>query len=357
MSDEITVEASSVGRGVWFDGPSRKSWSPASSLSYGLAYAAEHSFAVHPSDAWPNPADEDRKHICPPIRRKRKKQQGKPALAAGGATSRSETERRSSSVADNSKIEWTDATWSVTRGCTKVSPGCKHCYAETFAERFRGVPGHSYEHGFDFRLVPEALGIPLKWKRPRRIFVDSMSDLFHESVPNDYLADVFEVMAQCPLHTFQCLTKRPERAREWFGWIEEHALIGVPSAGIWPLPNVWLGTSVERDDYLDRIQTLRWTPAAVRFLSLEPLLGPLHDINLRGISWVIVGGESGPGARPMSLSWVRDIIDQCRRAGVACFVKQLGAVWAKDHGVNRKGGDMAVWPEDLRVRQMPGGVS
>jgi protein gp37 len=281
-------------------------------------------------------------------------------------------------VSDRSAIEWTDATWNPVRGCTKVSPGCKHCYAERFAERFRRVPGHPFEQGFDLRLVPEMLDAPLRWRRPRRIFVNSMSDLFHSGVPSEYIAAVFGVMAAAPQHTFQCLTKRTDRMRAWFCWdqyfgalrsdtlrhnryhAEKYIGIELPEVhanGIdWPLPNVWLGVSVEREDYVHRIEDLQACPATVRFLSLEPLLGPLPDLDLHGISWVIIGGESGPGARPLELDWIRDIREQCRRAGVACFVKQLGRVWAREHLADPKGGDMSRWPDDLRVREMPGGT-
>jgi len=278
-------------------------------------------------------------------------------------------------MGDKSSIEWTDATWSVSRGCDKVSQGCKNCYAERFSERFRGVPGHAFGRGFDFRLVPEALSIPLKWRRPRRIFVNSMSDTFHSQAPSEYIAAVFGVMAAAHQHTFQVLTKRPERAKAWFDWMLEYGalrsdalrrarhraetLLGreLPTehdnGQDWPLRNVWLGTSVERDDYVHRIEDLQMCPAAVRFLSCEPLLGPLPDLDIHGIHWVIIGGESGPGARPMDLDWVRDLREQCRRARVPCFVKQLGRVWAREHLADPKGGDMSRWPADLRVREMP----
>jgi protein gp37 len=215
-------------------------------------------------------------------------------------------------MADGSPIEWTDATWNPVTGCTKVSPGCKHCYAERFAERFRGVPGHPFEQGFDLRLWPERLQLPLRWKHPRRVFVNSMSDLFHPGVPDHFVQTCFEVMARAHWHQFQVLTKRPERMA---------ALApGLP----WP-PNVWAGTSVESQPYTRRIDHLRKVPACVRFLSCEPLLGPLQ-LDLQGIDWVIVGGESGPGARPMDRAWVVDIREQCERSGVAFFFKQWGGV-------------------------------
>jgi protein gp37 len=225
-----------------------------------------------------------------------------------------------------SSIEWTEASWNPTTGCTKVSPGCDHCYAETFAERWRGVPGHVYEHGFDLMLRPERLEQPLRWTKPRRIFVNSMSDLFHVGVPATYLRQVWDVMSRTPQHTYQILTKRAER-------MEREVKNG---SGCWAddgghefriLDNVWLGVSVETPTYYSRIRHLQRTPAAVRFLSCEPLLAALPDLPLEGIDWVICGGESGHGARPMHPAWVRDIRDQCQRAGVAFFFKQWGE-WA-----------------------------
>ncbi len=214
-------------------------------------------------------------------------------------------------MSDGSAIEWTDATWNPVRGCTKVSPGCKHCYAETFAERFRGVPGHPFEQGFDLRLVPEALGLPLRWRGSRRIFVNSMSDLFHEDVPTEYIVRVFDVIRHAEQHQFQILTKRAERL------VEVCSEIRLP-------PNAWLGVSVENQKYTTRIADLRKVKAAVRFLSIEPLLGPVENLRLSGIHWVIVGGESGHHARPMDPAWVRSIRDQCARADVPFFFKQWG---------------------------------
>ncbi len=245
-------------------------------------------------------------------------------------------------------IEWTDATWNPVRGCIKVSPGCKFCYAETLAERFRGVPGNPFEHGFDPRMVPEKLHDPLRWREPRRVFVNSMSDLFGEFVPDEYLAAVFGVMAAAPRHTFQVLTKRAERMSSWRGWRHSNPLDwiacmadealeeqGLPrtervvhfapgrGARTWPLPNVHLGVSVEdRKHGLPRVEALRTVPAALRFLSIEPLLEDLGELDLRGIGWVIVGAESGAGHRPMEESWVRSIRDQCATAGVPFFYKQ-----------------------------------
>lgn len=276
-----------------------------------------------------------------------------------------------------SNIEWTEATWNPVRGCTKISPGCKHCYAETFAERWRGIPGHAYEQGFDLRAVPEALDMPLRWKRPRRIFVNSMSDLFHEGIEEDYIRSVFEVMGRAHWHTFQVLTKRAARLAELAPRLP------------WP-KNVWMGVSVEDRKYgLPRIEHLKTVPAAVRFLSIEPLLedigalfvdedvtdprvaigntitgtttttdygtGIEHDIDAQPVvDWVIVGGESGPGARPMAQEWASSIVRQCKAASVAVFVKQLGSVWARQNNSRtQKGSDPSEWPEVLRVREMP----
>jgi protein gp37 len=224
-------------------------------------------------------------------------------------------------MSDGSLIEWTDATWNPVRGCTKVSPGCKHCYAETFAERWRGIPGHPYENGFDLRLVEEHIGDPLKWTKPRRIFVNSMSDLFHERVPFDFIEKVFRVMNVADWHTYQVLTKRPERMREFAKAagkeLVEHS-------------HIWLGTSVEDQKYgMPRIPLLRGVPAGMRFLSIEPLLEDLGPINLKGIHWVIVGGESGLGARPLEKEWVVSIRNQCRTQGVPFFFKQWGGVRKK----------------------------
>ena len=214
-------------------------------------------------------------------------------------------------MSDRSAIEWTEATWNPVTGCTVVSPGCAHCYAKTFAERFRGVPGHPYEHGFDLQLRPDRLEQPLAWKRPRVIFVNSMSDLFHENVPISYISQVFEVMRRADHHTFQVLTKRPER------------LAAIAQLLPWPA-NVWMGASVENQRWADRLDHLRSVPAAVRFLSCEPLLGPLL-LDLTGIHWVITGGESGRGARPMQVGWAKSLRDQCDLAGVPFFFKQWGS--------------------------------
>lgn len=246
-------------------------------------------------------------------------------------------------------IEWTDATWNPVTGCTKVSPGCDHCYAETFAERFRGVPGHHFERGFDVQLRPDKLDLPLRWRKPRRIFVNSMSDLFHDDIPDDYIARVFAIMAVARQHTFQVLTKRHGRMRSLLNSetflqdliqyvVDAEVHDGQHFDGdeytLRALPNVWLGVSVENQQWADiRIPALLETPAAVRFLSCEPLLGPIDldtqpwrpiGEDLAQIDWVIVGGESGRSARPMHPDWARSLRDQCMTAGVAFHFKQLG---------------------------------
>lgn len=215
-----------------------------------------------------------------------------------------------------SSIEWTDATWNPVRGCTKISAGCAHCYAETFSERFRGVPGHPYEQGFDLRLVPEKLNDPFTWSKPRRVFVNSMSDLFHEGISSDYVARVVRVMREANWHVYQVLTKRSERLRDLLrGDLSDAAAES----------HIWWGVSVEnRRQGLPRIDHLRAAPARVRFLSIEPLLEDLGKIDLTGIHWVIVGGESGHGARPMQERWVLSLRDQCAMAGVPFFFKQWG---------------------------------
>jgi protein gp37 len=227
-------------------------------------------------------------------------------------------------MSSKSKIEWTDATWNPVRGCTKVSPGCTHCYAETFAERFRGVPGHPFEQGFDLRIVPEKLGEPLLWKTPKMIFVNSMSDLFHEGVSDEYIVEIARVMTQANWHTYQVLTKRHNRLKQL---LKTKLRFAAKSESIW-----W-GVSVENKRYgIPRIDALRKSPARIRFLSIEPLLEDIGHINLDGIGWVIVGGESGPGARPIEVDWVRSIREQCRRAGVRFFFKQWGGVRKKETG-------------------------
>jgi protein gp37 len=229
-------------------------------------------------------------------------------------------------MGDKSKIGWTNSTWNPIRGCSRVSKGCIHCYAEVMADRFSG-PGLPYEGLVDsngrwngtIKVVDAAMDVPLRWRKPRRIFVNSMSDLFHEKTPKSAIDRIFAVMAKASHHTFQVLTKRDELMR-----LEVVALGNGLEWPAWPLPNVWLGVSVENRDALSRIDNLRETPAAVRFLSIEPLLEGLGPLDLRGIHWVIIGGESGPGARFIDPDWIRDIIKQCQDAGIPVFFKQWG---------------------------------
>jgi protein gp37 len=237
----------------------------------------------------------------------------------------------------NSHIEWTDATWNPVRGCVKISPGCKHCYAETFAERFRGVKGHPYEQGFDLRLVPEKLFEPFQWRSPKLVFVNSMSDLFQDGVSDDYVDLVARVMTIAKWHTYQVLTKRAERLEQMLsGKLRDAAA----------QENIWWGVSVEDRKYgLPRIDHLRTAPARVRFLSIEPLLEDLGQFDLSGISWVIVGGESGPGARPMKKEWVISIRDQCREARVPFFFKQWGGVRKVRNGRSLEGRTYDEYPQ------------
>lgn len=333
-------------------------------------------------------------------------------------------------MGDKTGIQWTDATWNPVRGCSRVSEGCRNCYAEKVAARFSGE-GQPYEGLVTIgekgsrwngttKLVTDHLADPLRWRRPRRVFVNSMSDLFHESVAYETIAAIFGVMAGARHHTFQVLTKRPQRAREFFTWIETQrgqpprhvalneaaSVVGknhdFAATGPWPLPNVWLGVSAEDQRTADeRIPVLLELPAALRFVSYEPALGPVDFTRIRisdschedvlgdgewrggpgappGLDWIIVGGESGPGARPFDVAWARSTVERCRSAKVACFVKQLGAKpilrdrfdvserrfvqldalgWDEHQGPltlsSRKGDDMSEWPEDLRVREMP----
>ena len=233
-------------------------------------------------------------------------------------------------MAQSSTIEWTEATWNPVTGCSQVSPGCAHCYAKTFAERWRGVAGHPYEQGFDLRLWPERLDVPLRWRKPRTIFVNSMSDLFHEEIPFGFLQQVFATMKASHWHTFQILTKRHERLLELADVLE------------WP-ENVWMGVSVENRRFVHRADALREVPAAVRFISAEPLLGPLDGLNLDGIDWLIAGGESGPGHRRIDSAWVRDLRDQCAREDVAFFFKQWGGHRPKSNGRELDG---RLWDEN-----------
>jgi len=304
-------------------------------------------------------------------------------------------------------IQWTDETWNPVTGCDQVSPGCDHCYALTMAARLKAMGQAKYQRdgdprtsgpGFGVTCHPDIVNNPLSWRKPRRVFVNSMSDLWHPQVPDGFIAWIWWVMSQTPEHTYQILTKRPKRMAAWVrrwndldgetnefrdarGPVEVRAAHpsgrgqlfagmleqwGDPPEGAayppfdwmegmrwwptWPPFNIWLGTSIENADYLWRADALRGVDAAVRFLSLEPLLGPLPDLNLDGIHWVIVGGESGRNARPMDLDWARGIRDQCQTAGVAFFMKQLG-------GTGSHRGDPGGWPEDLRVREYPEGLS
>ncbi len=317
-------------------------------------------------------------------------------------------------MSDRSKIEWTDRTWNPTRGCSRISEGCRNCYAERQAARFvnQGEVGHGPFGGFatkvnghpawtgNVQLIESKLNEPLSWRKPQRVFVNSMSDLFHENLSDEAIDRVFAVMALCPQHTFQVLTKRPARMQAYFAgeplhrwvrlywrWLKESDGVllstlkrdGWSWAGdeIWPgfLPNVWLGVSVENQKAADyRIPMLLQTPAAVRFVSYEPALEPVdfdkylrpHWTTLPGadsppwLDWVIVGGESGPGARPFDIAWARSTIEQCEDAGVSCFVKQLGAKpffggkpFLRPRGKKNKGGDIYEWPADLRVREFP----
>jgi protein gp37 len=223
-------------------------------------------------------------------------------------------------MATKSTIEWTESTWNPVTGCTKISVGCQNCYAERMAKRLQAMKHPNYIDGFNaVKCCPDVLEVPYKWKRSQMIFVNSMSDLFHNDVPPDFIKRVFFVMNETQWHTYQVLTKRAERLEELaelFKWS----------------PNIWMGVSVETADHVDRIDHLRNVPSAVRFLSIEPLLGPLPDLNLDGINWVIVGGESGPKARPMKAEWAEDIRDQCLKANVPFFFKQWGGVQKKKAG-------------------------
>ena len=245
----------------------------------------------------------------------------------------------------NSKIEWTDTTWNPVRGCTKISAGCKHCYAERFAERFRGVEGHPFEQGFDMRLVPEKLGEPLRWADPRMVFVNSMSDLFHKRVPDSYIAKVVLTMHLARWHTYQVLTKRSGRLKGLLSGAFSEAAAEA---------HIWWGVSVENKKHgLPRIADLQNSPAAVRFLSVEPLLEDLGTLPLDGISWVIVGGESGPGARRMEEIWVLSIQQQCEDAGVPFFFKQWGGVRKKIHGRTLQGRTHSEYPHRVSHPTLP----
>lgn len=235
-------------------------------------------------------------------------------------------------MGDYSAIEWTDATWNPVTGCTKVSPGCQHCYAERLAKRLQAMGNPRYSNGFDVTLHPDQLGLPLRWKQPRRVFVNSMSDLFHEKVPDAFIQSVFRTMSQAHWHVFQVLTKRAERLRALAPLLR------------WP-KNVWMGVSVENAAYAARIDHLRTVPAVVRFLSIEPLLGPLPELRLDRIDWVIVGGESGPNHRKPQPEWIRSIRDQCIRTGVPFFFKQWGGAISKSGGRTLDGRTWDEMPE------------
>ncbi len=235
-------------------------------------------------------------------------------------------------MADRSRIEWTEATWNPVTGCSKVSPGCAHCYAETFAERWRGVPGHPYEQGFDLRIWPERLDVPLRWRRPRVVFVNSMSDLFHEDIPDDYIAEVFDVMVRAEQHTFQVLTKRHQRMAELAPRLP------------WPR-NIWMGTTIENRRFVHRADALREVPAAVRFISAEPLLGPLEGLDLDDIDWLIAGGESGPSHRRIDAAWVTELRDRCGAEDVAFFFKQWGGHRPKTGGRELDGREWNEMPQ------------
>ena len=244
-------------------------------------------------------------------------------------------------MADNSTIEWTDATWNPVTGCTKVSRGCDNCYAERFAERFRGVPGHPFETGFDLTLRPERLEQPLGWKRPRMVFVNSMSDLFHKEIPQSHIASVFDTMERANWHTYQVLTKRSSLLQKFVNDRYQNT----------PAPkHIWLGVSVEDEKAATRIAHLKAANASVRFLSIEPLLAPVGKLSLKGIDWVIVGGESGPRARPIDEKWIIDIRNQCVRAGVAFFFKQWGGSSPKAGGRLLEGREWNQFPKPPKTK-------
>ena len=242
-------------------------------------------------------------------------------------------------MADSTSIEWTDATWNPVTGCTKISPGCDHCYAERFSERFRGTPGHPFETGFDLTLRPERIEQPLRWRSPRMIFVNSMSDLFHKEIPREFVARVFDTMEAAPWHTFQVLTKRSSLMRDFLR--KRYGTQRGPR-------HMWFGVSIEDGTKASRIRHLREAPAGVRFLSIEPLIGPVGKLDLAEIDWVIVGGESGPGARPMKREWVREVRDQCRDEDIAFFFKQWGGLRPKSGGRKL---DRREWNQFPRLRQ------
>lgn len=242
-------------------------------------------------------------------------------------------------MADGTAIEWTNATWNPVTGCSKISPGCDHCYAERFSERFRGVVGHPFQSGFDLTLRPDRLVQPLKWRRPRMIFVNSMSDLFHKRVPRSFIDSVFDTMESAGWHTFQVLTKRSSLMRDYI--CDRYGSARAPD-------HIWLGVSIEDGTKHSRARHLSQTPAAIRFLSVEPLIGPVGELPLRGIQWVIVGGESGPGARPMKPEWAQSVRDQCVSRGIPFFFKQWGGVHPKSGGRELDGREWSEWPRSAR---------
>jgi protein gp37 len=248
-------------------------------------------------------------------------------------------------MADATAIEWTDATWNPVTGCTKITAGCDNCYAERFSERWRAVPGHPFENGFDLTPRPERLSQPLRWRRPRMIFVNSMSDLFHKEVRSEFIDRVFDTMETADWHIFQVLTKRSSLMRDY---------LRNRYANRTPPEHVWLGVSVEDATACARVRHLREAPARVRFLSIEPLIGRLGRLNLDGIHWVIAGGESGPKARPMQIDWVREIRDQCRNAGVAFFFKQWGGLRPKSGGRSLDGREWSELPSDRLLKLKAG---
>lgn len=271
-------------------------------------------------------------------------------------------------MSDNSAIQWTETTWNPTTGCDRISPGCDHCYALVMAKRLKAMGQEKYQNdgdprtsgpGFGLAVHPDTLDTPLDWRKPRLVFVNSMSDLFHARVPEPFIGGVWNTMALTRRHTYQILTKRSPRMRrvltKWEDagcyWRKNDLIWCGPVP--WPLANVWLGASIEEDEYARRADDLRETPAAIRFLSLEPLIGPLPSLSFEGIDWTIIGGESGKDARPLDLGWVRDLMDRARDAGSAVFVKQLGAIWGREHGADSHGGDWSFWPDDLRIREFP----
>jgi protein gp37 len=246
-------------------------------------------------------------------------------------------------MATSTEIEWTDATWNPVTGCTKITRGCDLCYAERFSERFRGVPGHPFESGFDLKLRPERLEQPLNWRQPRRIFVNSMSDLFHKDIPKPFIDSVFETMEMADWHTFQVLTKRSSLMTRFL--LNRYGDGKAPS-------HIWLGVSVEDAQNAVRLKHLRAARASTKFVSFEPLLGPVGKIDLEGIHWAIVGGESGPRARPMEESWAIEIRDQCRTAKVAFFFKQWGGVRPKSGGRLLRGREWNQYPRAVRTKQL-----